>query len=268
MKWTSLLLFAWLALSSGGSNASGIEEQARLAQLVQDASSWKDQGDSKRLSTLHEAESLITECPAGSDPPRDGNAVIYIKNVEYAFTTISTGESTRCFFLNRPFRKPLSVAEASALQTAILFPEAISAPRKNATTPLKGEQLFVELREAARSGEKPLISPDDASLPGHGYQLRSCGPRDYSDIESAGRNTEFIYNAMYSWSEVSDQSSTCIYLHAPISRGLNKEEAEDFVLAMASRMGTSPNWARSRGLDSTSADVPHDRENRGHSRLS
>ena len=243
MKFRAILLFVPLlfAVTAQAADSQTSERAARevLDALVREAPAWEASADSGQRNELAERHSKITECPVNAPTPPEGSVIYNIRGIEFALQTIETGADSWCYYLARPFSGPLSPAEARALQ-ATTFLGKTDTPARKVVSRIAGEKLFADLREAIQSNkfaEVPELSENAASFDA---SLRACGPNDFdSTKEWQQRYTGFTYNAVYTWSLISEGGTSCIRMFSPISRGLTADEARDFMRATRSAMNNS-----------------------------
>jgi len=211
---------------------------------------------------LAKASSNLTDCFPGTPEPEWGSrAGTAIEDVDYLYGNPATSAdgSTRCFYVVEPLHRALTLDEARDFSAAILMPDvehAIAGKRARATATERaqeaaqeGEEKFSEIRRlvaarTARSRDTAYLA-DIAPLVGDLDSLVDCSNATKSELDgfvASQQSTSYnrtIYNGAYWWEDISLKGGRCIYVTSPLSRGLNAQEARDFLTSLQLDLGFS-----------------------------
>ena len=193
-----------------------------------------------------------------------GGEIMAIDGVSYRFLFLPTSADGKytCVYMDKPFRRALSVDEARDFSAALTMPDMprsmpdFTTAAELAARASAGEKHLVELRALVASGTASPLDPEDRTIKhpdiGNLDNLTDCSHESIAELDARSNNSEHVtqalYNDIYYWSDVDPESARCVYMISPFKRGLTVAEAHDFLIALTLDLGMSDEFRRAHGL--------------------
>jgi hypothetical protein len=215
----------------------------------------------RRYDLANKSSERLIDCPASALERIDGQlhtvfpygvatATVFGTSYTYVNLTIDTNH---CLYLLEPDPRRLSADEARDFLTALMVTpppsmEFVAAP-ESTVEGSAGRDLFDELLNVAK---RKLTLADDLSKRSALFgaeRLVDCSSAPPTQLASTRGDhlLRFIYNGSYSWKEAEFENGLCIFIFAPLNRGLTIPEAQSFLAANRLDLGVSPEYQRDFG---------------------
>ena len=253
---------AWVALAcmAGTVRADDKDYEALFGALRTRVAELKPYQSEEVQGYIEQAYSHIIDCPPGKEP-EESVANVGIEGVEYSYNNIYTDDDdqidgTYCFNIVKPLHRRLSADEGRDFSAALMIPDiqrfmpGLPTPEELAARAKVGEKHFAELRAVVASGIGVPRDPDDTKLViGDLSLLVDCSHVPFEELVGDPRPTGFgrnttLYNDVYHWIDLDPEGARCIYLVAPLRRGLSVDEARDLLNAVRLDLGYSDAYRR------------------------